>query len=146
MTVFSICTSKKKKLVFSPEHYRRRRRQLEKGIIQERHAVSTKNNIDFIKRRWTRYHLLPVLVFILANQARHCVHLGEDPLQFLVRVQKGDVMVFLEWILDNSEIKKFSSLHENWRLWCQLYRKAVGRSLHAKSCQDINDVGKILLP
>lgn len=50
-------------------------------------------------------------------------------------------MIFLEWILHNSKIKKFSSLHENWRLWCQLYRKAVGRSLHAKSCQDINDVG-----
>jgi hypothetical protein len=50
-------------------------------------------------------------------------------------------MIFLEWILDNFNIKKFSSLHELWRQWCQLYRKAVGRSLHAKCCQDINDVG-----
>jgi hypothetical protein len=39
-----------------------------------------------------------------------------------------------EKILDNSKIKKFSSLHENWRQWCQLYRKAVGRSLHASQC------------
>lgn len=78
------------------------------------------------------------------NPNRHCEYLGEDPLQFLVAAQKGDVMVFLEWILDNSKIKKFSSLHENWRQWCQLYRKAVGRSLHAKSCQDINDVSMIL--
>jgi hypothetical protein len=70
MTVLNICTSKNKKQVFSPEYYRRRRRQLEKGIIQKRHAVSTKNNIDFIKRRWTRYYFLPALVFILANKSQ----------------------------------------------------------------------------
>jgi hypothetical protein len=61
-----------------------------------------------------------------SNRVRHCAHLGEDPLQFLVKAQKEDVMLFLEWMLDNSNIKKFSALHENWRLWCQLYRKAVG--------------------
>ncbi|OOQ83285.1 hypothetical protein PEBR_35308 [Penicillium brasilianum] len=48
-------------------------------------------------------------------------------------------MLFLEWILDNFKVKKFSSLHEYWRQWCQLYRKAVGRSLHVKCSQDIND-------
>ncbi|CAG7936683.1 unnamed protein product [Penicillium nalgiovense] len=125
MSVLATSASGKKQ-AHSPEYYRRRRQQLEKGIIQKRHATSTKNNIGKIKRRWTR----------------HCEYLGEDPLQFLVAAQKGDVMVFLEWILDNSKIKKFSSLHENWRQWCQLYRKAVGRSLHAKSCQDINDYMK----
>lgn len=38
-----------KNLSYSADYYRRRRRQLEKGIIQNRHAVSTKNNIDQIK-------------------------------------------------------------------------------------------------
>lgn len=61
-------------------------------------------------------------------------------MQFQVAARKEDVMIFLEWVLDNYKIKKFSSLRENWRLWCQLYRKAVGRSLHAKCYQDINYV------
>ncbi|CAG8258763.1 unnamed protein product [Penicillium olsonii] len=114
----------KAKIVPSPEYYVQRRRQLEKSIIQKRHAVSTKNNIEYIKRKWIK----------------HCDFLGKkEYLKSLHAAKKEDVMIFLEWILHNSKIKKFSSLHENWRLWCQLYRKAVGRSLHAKSCQDIND-------
>jgi hypothetical protein len=50
---------------------------------------------------------------IRTNLNRHYEYLGEDPLQFLIIAQKGDVIVFLEWILDNSKIKKFSSLHKN---------------------------------
>lgn len=45
---------KSKNLSHSADYYRRRRRQLEKGIIQKRHAVSTKNNIDQIKGRWMK--------------------------------------------------------------------------------------------
>ncbi|CAG7991807.1 unnamed protein product [Penicillium salamii] len=114
----------KAKIVPSPEYYVQRRRQLKKSIIQKRHAVSTKNNIEYIKRRWIK----------------HCDFLGKkEYLKSLHAARKEDVMIFLEWILRNSKIKKFSSLHENWRLWCQLYCKAMGRSLHAKSYQDIND-------
>jgi hypothetical protein len=81
-----------------------------------------------------------------ANRPRHCDYLREDPLHFLSSARKEDIMVFREWILDNSNIKKFSSLHEIRRQWCQLYRKAVGRSLHAKCSQDINDVSASCLP
>lgn len=84
-------------------------------------------------------------ILLMRMDARHCDFLGEHRLRFLVAAQKEDVMTFLKWILDNYSIKKFSSLHENWRLWCQLYRKAVGRSLHAKSCENINDVGYVSL-
>jgi len=48
----SAVTSQAKKP--SPEYYRQRRQQLRKGIIQRRHAVSTKNNIESIKRRWRK--------------------------------------------------------------------------------------------
>ena len=47
-------STKKKKQAPSPEYYLRRRQGLEKGIIQKQHAVSTKNNIDYIKKKWTR--------------------------------------------------------------------------------------------
>lgn len=33
--------------------------------------------------------------------------------------------------------------HENWRQWCQLYRKAVSFSFYVKCCQDINDCGNV---
>jgi hypothetical protein len=37
------------------EHYRRHRQQLaEKGIIKKPHAISTKNNIKGIKKRWKK--------------------------------------------------------------------------------------------
>ncbi|KAE8397492.1 hypothetical protein BDV37DRAFT_291961 [Aspergillus pseudonomiae] len=115
----------RKKTVLSPEHYRQHRRDLENtGVFQKRHAKSTKNNIKGCLQ-WTGI--------------RHCDFLGEHRLKFLVAARKEDVMIFLKWILDNYAIKKFSSLHENWRQWCQLYRQAVGRSLHTKCRSDIND-------
>lgn len=55
MTVSDSYASRMKaKIVPSPEYYVQRRRQLEKSIIQKRHAVSTKNNIEYIKRRWIK--------------------------------------------------------------------------------------------
>jgi hypothetical protein len=42
---------KQKKQAPSLEYYRRRCKRLEKGIIQKRYAVSTKNNIDLIKKK-----------------------------------------------------------------------------------------------
>ncbi|KAE8334283.1 hypothetical protein BDV24DRAFT_173079 [Aspergillus arachidicola] len=108
-----------------PEHYRQHRRDLENiGVFQKRHAKSTKNNIKGCLR-WIGVW--------------HCDFLGEHRLNFLVAARKEDVMIFLKWILDNYAIKEFSSLHENWRQWCQLYRQAVGRTLHAKCRSDIND-------
>jgi hypothetical protein len=38
------------------EHYHRHRQQLaEKGTTKKSHAISTKNNIKGIKKRWKRY-------------------------------------------------------------------------------------------
>ena len=38
------------------EHYRRHRQQLaEKGTIKKHHAISIKNNINGIKKRWKKY-------------------------------------------------------------------------------------------
>ncbi|KAI9776368.1 MAG: hypothetical protein M1816_005335, partial [Peltula sp. TS41687] len=48
-------------------------------------------------------------------------------------------MTFLKWILDHHRVQKKSSLHEYWRVWRMLYRKCVGRSLHAKVMEEVND-------
>ena len=55
MTILDLSAIKKKQ-VPNPEHYRRRRQQLEKDIVQRRHAISTKNNIYYIKSRWRRQY------------------------------------------------------------------------------------------
>ncbi|KAL2847243.1 hypothetical protein BJY01DRAFT_212753 [Aspergillus pseudoustus] len=122
MAIQSLSDSKRK-YAPGPEHYRRHRRQLLENGVRRQHAKSTQNNIQGIKKKWIR----------------HCEFLGENRLTYLVEAKKEDVMIFLKWLLDNSNIKKFSSLHENWRLWCQLYRKAIGRSLHVKCYEAIND-------
>jgi len=65
--------------------------------------------------------------------SRHCTFPGEDRLTFLVQSTKEDIMTFLKWMLDiYPRIKKRSSVHEYWRVWCMLYRKSVGCSLHAE--------------
>jgi hypothetical protein len=78
----------------------------------------------------------------MANStSRHCAFLGEDRLTFLVQSTKEDIMTFLKWMLDvYPRIRKRSSVHEYWRVWCMLYRKSVGRSLHAKVMEEVNDV------
>jgi hypothetical protein len=72
---------------------------------------------------------------------RHCDFLGENKLDFLVRSSKEDIMTFLKWMLDvYPGIRKQSTLHEYWRVWCMLYRKSVGHSVHAKVMEEVNDV------
>jgi hypothetical protein len=67
--------------------------------------------------------------------------LGEDRLRFLVQAAKEDIMTFLKWILDiYPRVRKRSTLDEYWRVWCMLYRKSVGRSLHAKIMEEVHDV------
>jgi len=67
-----------------------------------------------------------------ANDMLDTEFLGEDRLRFLVQATKEDIMTFLTWVLDvYPRVRKRSSLDEYWRLWCMLYRKSVGRSLHA---------------
>jgi len=109
----------------SPEHYRRHRQQLtEKGTVKKRHADSTKENIWGVMMKWTR----------------HCEFLGEDRLSFLVRATKEDIMTFLKWILDvHPRVRKRSTLDEYWRVWCMLYRKSVGKGLHAKVMEEVRD-------
>lgn len=73
--------------------------------------------------------------------SRHCEFLVEDRLHFLVQSTKEDIMTFLTWILDYyPRVRKRSSLHEYWRLWCMLYRKSVGRSLHAKLMEEVSNM------
>ncbi|KAK5562715.1 hypothetical protein LTR43_011671, partial [Exophiala xenobiotica] len=49
-------------------------------------------------------------------------------------------MTFLKWILDvYSRVRKRSTLDEYWRVWCMLYRKSVGKSLHAKVMEEVRD-------
>ena len=56
-------------------------------------------------------------------------------------------MTFLKWILDHYlRIRKQSSVHQYWRQWRMLRRKCVGRSLHARVADEVNDVRVLLQP
>jgi hypothetical protein len=82
-----------------------------------------------------------LLYFDRSNSLRHCEFLSVDRLDHLIRSTKEDIMMFLEWMLDEyKRIKKRSSLHEYWRIWCMLYRKSVGTSIHAQVREEVNDV------
>ncbi|KIX10206.1 uncharacterized protein Z518_01287 [Rhinocladiella mackenziei CBS 650.93] len=49
-------------------------------------------------------------------------------------------MTLLKWILDvYPRVRKRSTLDEYWRVWCMLYRKSVGKSLHAKVMEEVRD-------
>jgi hypothetical protein len=76
--------------------------------------------------------------------SRYCELMNEDPLAFLQHCSREDIMTFLKWILDQYHVRKKSTLHEYWRVWRMLYRRCVGRSLHAKITADINDVYTLL--
>ena len=71
--------------------------------------------------------------------------MNEDPLNFLKNCTKEDIMTFLKWMHDNYRIKKVSSSQEYKRIFFMLYRRCVGRSLHAKIASDIDDVSVIPL-
>lgn len=60
-----------------------------------------------------------------------------DPLTFLTRGEKEDIMTFFKWLHDNSRITKVSTSQEYKRVYFMLYRRSVGHSLHAKIAQDI---------
>lgn len=50
-------------------------------------------------------------------------------------------MTFLKWILDvYPRVRKRSTLDEDWRVWCMLYQKLIGKSLHAKVMKEVHDV------
>jgi hypothetical protein len=78
------------------------------------------------------------------NRPRYCIMMNEDSLAFLQHCSKEDIMTFWKWILDYYYVRKKSTLYEYWRVWRMLYRRCVGRSLHAKITRDINNM-RILL-
>lgn len=78
---------------------------------------------------------------IADDTTSHCDLLEEDRLRFLIHATKEDIMTFLKWILDDyPRVRKRSTLDEYWRVWCMLYRKSVGKSLHAKVMEEVRDV------
>jgi hypothetical protein len=52
-------------------------------------------------------------------------------------------MTFLKWLHDNYRIKKLSTSQSYKRIFFMLYRRCVGRSLHAQIASDIDDVSVI---
>ncbi|KAH6676010.1 hypothetical protein B0J14DRAFT_626351 [Halenospora varia] len=109
----------------TPEHYyQHRQRLVEQGIVKKKHAPSTKNNINGLKKKWTE----------------HCTFFKKDRLQFLRLAIKEDIMIFIKWILDNyPRVRKQSSLHQYFRQFRILRRRCVGHSLYAKTMEDVND-------
>ncbi|CAG7975891.1 unnamed protein product [Penicillium salamii] len=68
----------------------------------------------------------------------------KEYLKSLYVVRKENVIIFLEWLLYNSKIKKFSSLHENWWLWYLIELFNLDRSVGEKLVMNIDDLYIIL--
>ena len=139
-------TDQKPAHIRTSEHYRQYRQQLAmKGATKKSHAISTKNNIKGIKLRWKKYNvsMADTLWTRVLMTCRLSELMDEDPLSFLQRCTKEDIMTFLKWILDEYRVRKKSTLHEYWRVWRMLYRRCVGHSLHAKIAGDINNVSSL---
>jgi hypothetical protein len=66
--------------------------------------------------------------------------MNEKPLDYLARSSGEDIMIFLKWLHDNYHIKKLKTAQGYKRVYFMLYRRSVGRNLHAKIAQDVNDV------
>lgn len=66
--------------------------------------------------------------------------MNEEPLTYLVRSSKEDIIIFLKWLHDNTHITKLTTAQEYKRVYFILYRRCVGHGLHAKIAQHIDDV------
>jgi hypothetical protein len=124
------------------DHYRRHRKQLaDKGTTKKPHAISTKNNIKGIKKRWKKYIPPNNISFIIKlSDFRYYKLMIKDLLAFLQHCTKEDIITFLNWILDYYHVRKKSSFYKYWRVWRILYRRYIGRSLYAKIAADINNI------
>jgi len=76
---------------------------------------------------------------------RYCRLVMQDPQQYLLHVDKREIIAFFIWILKVSRVKSHESLIGYWKRWCALYRRHVGVSLHAATMQDISDVSTRIL-
>jgi hypothetical protein len=66
--------------------------------------------------------------------------LPRDPLQMLQTAERDDIMLFLEWILDNYPSRKKISIIQKFKHWRQLFRKYAGRTWPDSWRSEVNDV------
>jgi len=113
-----------KPLAFPAEHYEKRRRQLDKvGVVKKNHSPSTKNNVNEISVRWNKY----------------CKNTEKNALEYLKTANRNDVMIFLEWILDNYRSRKRISIRQKFKHWRQLFRKHAEKKWPKPWRQEVND-------
>jgi hypothetical protein len=80
----------------------------------------------------------------IANVSRFCMNTNNganyDANDLLAKAERNNVMLFLEWILDNYSSRKRTSLRQKFKHWRQLYRKIVDRRWRDDWREEINDV------
>lgn len=66
--------------------------------------------------------------------------LRRDPLEMLQTAERDNIMLFLEWILDNYPSRKKISIIQKFKHWRQLFRKYAGRTWPDLWRSEVNDV------
>jgi len=81
-----------------------------------------------------------VLAYITNRLSRLCKNTERDARQHLKTAERNDIMIFLEWILDNYRSRKRINLRQKFKHWRQLFRKHAGRTWPELWTQEVNDV------
>jgi hypothetical protein len=75
------------------------------------------------------------------SQYRYCENTKkEDPLQSLRDADRDDLMLFLEWILDNYRSRKRISIFQKFKHWRQLFRKYAPKAWPETWRYEVNNV------
>jgi hypothetical protein len=79
----------------------------------------------------------------IANVSRYCENTEKEAKRLLAKAKRNDVMLFLEWILDNYPSRKRISLRQKFKHWRQFFRKIVGQRWRDDWREEVNDVSQM---
>lgn len=111
------------------EHYRQYRRQIvEKGITKRHSMLLRQRTPSSLSKHGLKGNT--------PNQTGQCHRrssletrfyefMNEEPLTYLVRSSKEDIIIFLKWLHDNTHITKLTTAQEYKRVYFILYRHDV---------------------
>jgi hypothetical protein len=112
------------KAILPPEYYKKRLEAFTRdGRVKAIHADSTMISIDRMERTWQRY----------------CLYTDRDPRITLEACSTEIFENFLHWILNNSRVKKRSSLETYWKYFNILYTRQTGRPVDKATAKTIQE-------
>ncbi|KAI9763324.1 MAG: hypothetical protein M1840_000589 [Geoglossum simile] len=107
--------------VFTPEYYRKRLHRFANGPRAKLYADSTNIRLNWVDKMWQEY----------------CLFSEQDPHHTLEECSVEVLENFLHWTLNNTKIKKRSSLQTYWRFFGLLYAKQTGRQMDKLVAKEI---------